>query len=257
MLTDRLDGRTALVCGASGGIGRATALALAERGCALVVLARRGPALEALVPSLLEAGAPSATVLQADLDDTASLTRAVAGLEAQVLIHNTGGPPGGALTQATPEALAHAFQRHVLSAQVLLQALLPAMQRAQWGRIVTITSTSVKEPLDNLGVSNIVRAAVASWVKTLSRELPPGVTINNVLPGYTATERLETLIDGAAARLGMTADQVAAQWRSVVPEGRFAEPHEIAAVIAFLCSPAASYVRGAAVPVDGGRLRAL
>jgi 3-oxoacyl-[acyl-carrier protein] reductase len=252
-----LHGRAALVCGASAGIGRAVALALAAQGCSLITLARRADALDALTPALLAAGAPSVRALPADLDDTERLAAALRDVSAHILVHNTGGPPGGPLLAASPDALAHAFRRHVLSAQVMAQALLPTMRDAGFGRIVTITSTSVREPLDNLGVSNTIRAAMASWVKTLSRELPPGVTVNNVLPGYTATERLATLMDGAAARTGATPDAVAEAWRAQVPEGRFAQPEEIAAAVAFLCSPAASYIRGVALPVDGGRLRGI
>jgi 3-oxoacyl-[acyl-carrier protein] reductase len=229
--TPDLLGERALVCGASAGIGRATALALARRGCAITALARRADPLNALLPELLAAGAPAATALVADLDNTEALAR--------------------------PADLSAAFTRHVLSAQVLLTALLPTMRAAGFGRVVIVTSTSVREPLDNLGVSNTIRAAMAAWAKSWSRELPPGVTINNVLPGYTDTERLATLADGAAARQGATADEVRAAWRSAVPEGRFARPDEIAEVIAFLCSPAASYIRGVSLPVDGGRLRSL
>lgn len=252
-----LAGRTALVCGASAGIGRATALTLASLGANVIALARRQSELDALLPELLAEGAPSARALVADLDDTAGLAALVAGLQAEILIHNTGGPPGGRLLDDPPAKLAAAFQRHVLSAQVLVQALLPSMAAAGFGRIVTVTSTSVREPLDNLGTSNTIRAAMAGWAKTLSRELPPGVTINNLLPGYTATGRLSTLIEGAAGRSGVTTEEMAASWRANVPEGRFASPDELAGVIAFLCSPAAAYVRGVTLPVDGGRLRSI
>jgi 3-oxoacyl-[acyl-carrier protein] reductase len=252
-----LTGRRALVCGASAGIGRATARALASLGCEVWALARRADRLESLLPELTALGAPAAHAVVADLDDHAGLSAAVAGLDVQILVHNTGGPPGGRLVDEAPERLAQAFHRHVLSAQLLVQALLPGMRAAGYGRIVTITSTSVREPLDNLGTSNTIRAAMAGWAKSLSRELPPGITINNLLPGYTATERLESLIAGNAQRQGASADDVAQAWRSNVPEGRFAEPEELAAVVAFLCSPAASYVRGVSLPVDGGRLRSI
>lgn len=252
-----LEGRTALVCGASAGIGRATALALASLGCGVVALARRRAELDLVCAELRAAGAARAEALVADLDDTEGLRAAVAGLDAQILIHNTGGPPGGRLLEEPTDKLVAAFRRHVLSAQVLVQALLPAMTRAGYGRVVTVTSTSVREPLDNLGVSNTIRAAMAGWAKTLSRELPPGVTINNVLPGYTATERLDALKQAAAARTGGTVEEVERTWLATVPEGRFAEPGELGAVIAFLCSPAAAYVRGVSLAVDGGRLRSI
>ncbi|HMV70161.1 MAG TPA: SDR family oxidoreductase [Myxococcota bacterium] len=252
-----LSGRAALVCGASAGIGRAVAVALGGLGCRVIALARREDALADVCRAALAAGAPSAEPLVADLDDTKGLRAATRGLRAEILIHNTGGPPGGRLLDEPTSKLEAAFRRHVLSAQVLVQALLPAMLDAGYGRVVTVTSTSVREPLDHLGVSNTIRAAMAGWAKTLSRELPPGITINNVLPGYTATERLEALKAGAAARSGGSVADVEAAWRSTVPEGRFAEPEELAAVIAFLCSPAASYVRGVSLPVDGGRLRSI
>jgi 3-oxoacyl-[acyl-carrier protein] reductase len=150
-----------------------------------------------------------------------------------------------------------AFGRHVLAAHLLTKTVLPGMQAAGYGRIINVLSTSVREPIPNLGVSNIIRAAMANWAKTLSRELPAGVTINNILPGYTATQRLFSLIDGVAARKGLTSDVVTEQWRGNVPEGRFADPEELGRVIAFLASPEASYIRGVSLPVDGGRLRSI
>src|SRR5690606_36944419 len=133
----------------------------------------------------------------------------------------------------------------------------PGMREAGYGRIVNVLSTSVREPIDNLGVSNTIRAAVAGWAKTLSRELPPGVTINNILPGYTDTERLATLASSAGERTGRTADEDRQGWIATVPEGRLGLPEELAAAVAFLASPAAAYVRGVSLPVDGGRLRSI
>jgi 3-oxoacyl-[acyl-carrier protein] reductase len=253
----RLDGKTALVCGASSGIGRAVALALASRGATIVALARRTERLEALLPELGAAGAPAATALTADLQQTGTLAEALAGVPAEILIHNTGGPPGGPLVAAEPEALRVAFERHVLSAQVLLRALLPGMQSAGFGRIVTITSTSVREPIPNLGVSNTIRGAMASWAKSVANELPPGVTINNVLPGFTDTDRLASLKAARAARQGVTEQDVHAAWIDAVPEGRLGRPEEVAAMVAFLCSPDGGYVRGQSIAVDGGRLRSI
>jgi 3-oxoacyl-[acyl-carrier protein] reductase len=257
-----LASRQALVCGASAGIGRAAALALASLGARVTVLARTAPALEELCGELRAAGAEEAHAVPADLDAPEELERhlrrwlAECG-PAQILVHNTGGPPAGRLLDAEAESLVAAFRRHVVSAQRLVQLLLPGMQAAGYGRIVNVLSISVREPIDHLGVSNIVRAAMAAWAKTLSRELPPGVTINNVLPGYTATSRLAALARTTAERTGRSLEDVEREWREAVPERRLARPEEIAAAIAFLASPAASFIRGVSLAVDGGRLRSL
>lgn len=256
-----LAGRRALVLGASAGIGRSTALALAARGASIVALARRQERLDALLPELRAAGAPDARAVVQDLDDRDGLVAAVDALLAEgpihVLIHNTGGPPGGPLLGVDGGVLATFFARHVLTAQLLAHKLVPGMAAAGYGRIVTVTSTSVYEPIPNLGASNTIRAAMAGWAKSLARELPPGVTINNVLPGFTDTERLESLAQGKAAKTGTTPDAVRAAWLTQVPEGRLMQPEETAAAIAFLCSPDAGAIRGVSLAVDGGRLRGI
>ena len=255
-----LDGRHALVCGASSGIGRATALALAGSDAAVTVLARSAEKLESLVAELLDAGARSARPLAADMQDTDAFAAAVEGLVREhgpvlALVNNTGGPPPGAILDATPEDLLVAFRRHVLAAQVAVKAVLPGMREAGYGRIVNVISTSVREPIPNLGVSNTIRAAMAGWAKTLSGELPPGVTVNNVLPGFTATDRLRALGESIAGRTGRSYEEVERGWLDQIPEGRLADPGELASVIAFLVSPAASYVRGQSIAVDVGRMR--
>ncbi len=257
-----LKGRHALVCGASSGIGRAAALELARAGASITVVARRMPLLEQLSLELGEAGAAAAWPLAADLEDRASLVdRVRAHLEAhgpvQILVNNTGGPPGGPILDAAASAFEQTFSRHLLAAHELVRLLLPGMQAARYGRIINIISTSVREPIVNLGVSNTIRGAMASWAKTISKELPPGITINNVLPGYTDTERLESLRQATAARTGKSAEQVSADWIATIPERRLGRPEEIAAVIAFLASPAASYVRGVSLAVDGGRMASI
>ncbi len=254
--------RHALVCGASAGIGRASALALAAQGAELTVVARRAGPLDELVPELLAAGSPAARTLVADLDDRPGLEARIRGLLAEhgavhVLVNNTGGPPGGPLLEATDDAFLTAFGRHVLAAHLLVRELLPGMVEAGYGRIINVVSTSVREPIPNLGVSNTIRGAMASWSKSLSRELPPQITTNNVLPGFTDTERLGGLRSAVAERTGQSREQVLQGWIAQVPEGRLARPEELGDVVAFLASPQAAFVRGVSLPVDGGRLRSI
>jgi 3-oxoacyl-[acyl-carrier protein] reductase len=257
-----LESRHALVCGASSGIGRATARTLASWGARVSLLARRETELLALQSELLDAQAPGAHVLVADLDQPEELQRRVdAWLDengpAHILVHNTGGPPAAPLLQSSADDLVAAFRRHVVSAQLLTRTLLGGMQQAGYGRIVNVLSTSVREPIDLLGVSNTIRAAMAAWAKSISRELPPGVTINNVLPGYTSTARLNALAERTAERSGRSVADVEEMWKASVPENRLGQPEEVAAAIAFLASPAASYIRGVSLAVDGGRLRSI
>jgi 3-oxoacyl-[acyl-carrier protein] reductase len=248
-LSTSLDEHHALVCGASGGLGRETALALATAGARVSLMARSKERLDAVADACRAAGAPQAEVHAVDLEDRAALERAVDKVQASgavhILINNSGGPPGGPLLEADDEDfLAH----------FLVKRLVPGMKQAGYGRILNIVSTSVKEPIAGLGVSNTVRGAVASWAKTLSKELPAGVTINNLLPGFTATDRLRSLKEGMAARQDRTPDQVEEAWLATVPEGRLGDPRELAALAAFLASPAGAYVRGQSIAVDGGRL---
>lgn len=258
-----LTGRHALVCGASEGIGRAAAHELALLGADVTVLARRAGVLAEVVEALPRVhGGQRHGCLAADMDDTGGLAAAVqalvSGSRVQVLVHNSAGPPGGALHEAAPAAFEAAFRRHLLAGQVLVQAVLPGMREAGFGRIVNIVSTSVREPIAGLGVSNTVRGAVAAWAKTLSAELAQGgITVNSVLPGFTRTGRLASLVAGNAARSGRSEAEVEAGMLATVPAGRFAEAAEVAAAIAFLCSPAAAYVNGVALAVDGGRMRSI
>lgn len=255
-----LNGRHALVCGASRGIGRACAETLASLGARVTVVARDAKTLET-VASGLPAVDSGHGVLAVDLsaDDASDTVAAyLADRPAQILINNTGGPPPGPILEADGEAFLAGMRAHLVANQANVRAALPGMRAAGYGRVINIISTSVREPIPGLGVSNAVRAAVAAWAKTLAGELAPeGFTVNNVLPGFTATDRLDSLIAGKARAAGTTEAEVAEQMRAGVPMARFAAPEEIAAVAAFLASPTASYVTGVSIPVDGGRTRSL
>ena len=258
-----LSGKHALVCGGSQGIGRAAALELAALGADVTLLARSREGLDAAVVTLpkVHASQQHATIA-VDMSDHAALRAKVEATAnthpVQILVNNSGGPPGGPAHAATPQSFLDAFNQHLVSAQVLLQAVLPGMKASAYGRIVNVISTSVKEPIRNLGVSNTVRGAVASWAKTLAGELAPhGITVNNVLPGYTQTQRLEQIVADRMRATGKAAADIEQAMLATVPAGRFAKPAEIAAVIAFLASPAAAYVNGINVPVDGGRMQSL
>lgn len=258
-----LTGRHALVCGASQGIGRASAIELAELGADVTLLARSTDALKSVCDSLPRAYPAQRHAWHAvDMHDTAALQQVVTGIVASgsvhVLVNNTGGPPGGPASTASLDAFDSAFRQHLLAGQTLLQAVLPGMRAAGYGRLVNIISTSVKEPIAGLGVSNTVRAAVAAWAKTLAGELAAdGITVNNVLPGYTRTQRLDSLLAAQARSSDRSEKEVAESFLATVPAKRFGEASEVAAVVAFLCTPAAAYVNGVSIAVDGGRTKTL
>jgi 3-oxoacyl-[acyl-carrier protein] reductase len=257
-----LGGKHALVCGGSEGIGRATAIELAQLGADVTLLSRREDALREALAALPASDSQRHGSLVADVSQTQALGDAVAALVAakpvHILINNTGGPPGGAAHAAGIDAYLDAFNKHLVANHTLLQAVLPGMRSAHWGRIVNVISTSVYEPIPNLGVSNTIRGAVASWAKTLSRELGgDGITVNNVLPGYTRTQRLDQILADRSAASGKPQDDVANAMLASVPVGRFAEAGEIGGVIAFLCTDAAAYVNGQSLAVDGGRMQSI
>ncbi|GAA0908436.1 SDR family oxidoreductase [Rothia nasimurium] len=258
----RLIGRHALVCGASQGIGRATAFELAQLGASVTLLSRSADALKALAAELpaTHAGQQHDHVT-ADMLDTDALAAVVAGVvkdhAVHIVVNNSGGPPGGPLWNAEPNAFLNVFRQHLVAAQVVTSACLPGMRHAHYGRVLNVISTSVKEPIPNLGVSNTIRAAVAGWAKSLSGEVAAdGITVNNVLPGYTRTDRLESLVE-ASVKSGRTRDEVERGLLASVPAARFGDPAEVAALLAFLASPAAGYINGTSIAVDGGRTRSL
>jgi len=174
------------------------------------------------------------------------------------LINNTGGPKGGAIIDAGTEEFVQAFHNHLVCNQILVQAVAAGMKRDRYGRIINIISTSVKQPIPGLGVSNTIRGAVASWSKTMATELGPhGITVNNILPGFTQTQRLDEIIDSRASKAQLPREEIIEKMKSTVPAGRFAKPEETANVVAFLASPAAAYINGINLPVDGGRTKSL
>lgn len=249
-----LSGKVALVCGASQGIGKAIAKALAASGCRVIGLSR---SLEKLDCLLAELPGEGHQMLQADLSNRADLKQKVELLIQEpihILINNSGGPAPGPISEAKPDAFLKAFEQHILAASDLAQTLLPGMKKVGYGRILNIISTSVKVPIPNLGVSNTIRGAMANWAKTMSLEVASyGITVNNILPGFTKTPRLSNLLANRAAKEGKTEEEVAQSWFATIPARRFAEPEEVAAAALFLASPSAGYINGINLPVDGGR----
>ena len=252
-----LAGKKALVCGGSQGIGRACAMELARAGASITIVARNEQALEKTVCEL--PGDVPHRWIAADFSEPDEVREKVV-LHVQefgpltILVNNTGGPPHGAMVDATPEQFLGAIKNHVVCNQLLAQALLRGMKGARYGRIINIISTSVLMPIRGLGVSNTTRGAVANWGRTMAGELAPlGITVNNVLPGFTDTSRLKSLFEAKAEKLGTTPDQVRKNVIASIPMERMANPSEIGAVVAFLASPAASYVSGVNLPVDGAR----
>lgn len=251
--------RRALVCGASQGIGQATAIALAEQGMEVTLFSRSQEKLEETLKLLPGEGHD---FLSADIGDPKTwqdeLTRRHEQSSYTVLVLNSGGPKGGPISQADPEEFMAAMNNHLVANSLMVRLFLEEMKKQKFGRIVTVTSTSVKIPIPHLGVSNTARAAVASWAKTISLELAPfGISVNNVMPGFTKTPRLESLIKAKADSLGKTYEEVEQMWKDMVPMKRFAEPKETASLISFLASENAGYVSGQNIAVDGGRLGCL
>lgn len=254
-----LKNKKALVCGSTQGIGKAIAVELALMGANVTLVARNEDALKKAKSELNTDKGQQHSYIVADFSKPDELNAAVTHyIERQgsinILVNNTGGPAAGPITNAKPEEFINAFNSHLICNHMLAQACLEGMKRSGYGRIINIISTSVKIPLKGLGVSNTIRAAVANWAKTLSNEVASfGITVNNVLPGATNTVRLSGIMENKSQRTGIELDEIKKEMLHEIPAGRFAEAYEIANAVAFLASPAAAYITGINVPVDGGR----
>jgi len=259
-----LTGKNAVVCGSTQGIGKAIALQLSKMGANILLIARNEEKLKSVRDELDNSKGQKHHYLVVDfsippqlklvLEDFIEINK----VDFNILINNTGGPAGGPIEDAKPEEFAQAFSNHLICNQILVQAVKEGMKKDSYGRIVNIISTSVKQPLNGLGVSNTIRGAVANWSKTLANELGQfGITVNNVLPGATDTVRLKSIIENKAAKTGAKIEDIQNQMANEVPLKRIAQPEEVANAVAFLASPAASYINGINVPVDGGRTKSL
>lgn len=253
-----LEGKTAVVCGSTQGIGNASAIELASLGCSVFLLARNEEKLKEAVALLPIPNGQEHGYIVADFSHPHNVQSAIELFtkthKANILINNTGGPSPGKAIESEIESFRQAFNAHLINNQILAQALVPGMKELGYGRIINIISTSVKQPLPNLGVSNTIRGAVASWAKTLAMELGAfNITVNNVLPGATETGRLDQIMQNKASKAGVEVEDIKNEMAGEVPMQRLGKPEEIAAAVAFLASPAASYINGINVPVDGGR----
>jgi 3-oxoacyl-[acyl-carrier protein] reductase len=258
-----LKNKIAVVCGSTQGIGKATAMELSRLGASLVLVARNEEKLKATILDLDNTQGQKHTYLIGDFSKPLEVKEMISnwvanGNNAHILVNNTGGPKGGPIRDAGIDEFIDTFNQHLICNHILVQALYPVMKDLGYGRIINVISTSVKQPLNNLGVSNTIRGAVASWSKTLANELGQfNITVNNVLPGATNTDRLAVLAQIKSDKTNVTVDSVFNDMASESPMNRIAEPEEVANAIAFLASPAASYINGINVPVDGGRTKSL
>ena len=254
-----LQNKNALVCGSTQGIGKATAISLAKEGVNITLIARNETVLQEVLKELPQNGQQKHGYLVADFSKSDQVKEVVSTNNSfHILINNTGGPKSGAIIDASVEEFSAAFQMHVLVNQILVQAVVPFMKKQCFGRIINIISTSVKEPIPGLGVSNTIRNAVANWSKTMAGELAEfGITMNNVLPGFTDTARLDQIIKIKAAGANTSEEKMAQIMKDYVPAKRFAKPEETAKAVTFLASDSASYITGINLPVDGGRTKSL
>jgi 3-oxoacyl-[acyl-carrier protein] reductase len=259
-----LYGKNALVCGSSKGIGKAAAIELAALGANITLVARSEETLKQALHELPVVAGQQHDYIIADFSDLNLMKESVSehisakAVPYNILVNNTGGPNGGKIQLAEESEFIQAFSNHLLCNHILVKMLLPGMKQSGYGRIINIISTSVKIPLANLGVSNTIRGAVASWAKTMANELGEfGITVNNVLPGATETERLAQIVANKSEKAGTAKEQVEEEMKNEIPMKRFATPAEVGSAVAFLASPAAAYINGINLPVDGGRTGSL
>ena len=255
-------GRTAVVTASSRGLGRAVAEELASEGVNLVICARHRDTLEAAASSIREASGVRVTTVVADVADPKGVEAVWNTVKeefggADILVNNAGGPPAGPFESHSPSAWADAIRLTLDSAVNMTRLVLPGMKKRRWGRILNITSIAVKQPVDNLILSNSVRAAVTGFARTLANEVAKfNITVNCVMPGYTLTDRITELANANAGKDG-SKESVVGAWESQIPMGRLGDPREFAAMVTFLASERASYTTGASIPVDGGWIRSL
>lgn len=255
-----LNGRRALVCGSTQGIGKASAVELALLGASVTLMSRDEEKLKAVQNELPVSKNQHHNYLVADFSSPDQVRNAITRFKdpVDILVNNTGGPPAGQVIEASIEDFLKALTSHLFCSQVLVQAVTAGMKERKYGRIINVISTSVKIPIKGLGVSNTVRGAMANWSKTLSVELAPfGITVNNVLPGSTRTGRIDFVIKARAEKSGRTEQQIRDEMIAEIPAGRMADASEVAAAVAFLATPAAGYINGINIPVDGGRTGSL
>lgn len=258
-----IGGRVAVVCGSSQGLGRAVAEVLAREGARVVLNSRSADKLQVVQEELRASTGADVEAVAANLTDPDAVEALIEGAEeafgqVDILVTNTGGPPSGPFESHTPEVWRESIARNFESVVNLVRAALPGMQERRWGRILNVTSISVKQPVAGLILSNSLRAGVTGFARTVANEVAPfGVTVNNILPGYTRTERLVDLATAIAGREGGTVEDAYGQWEAEIPMGRVGEPEEFAAMAAFLCSERASYITGQSVAVDGGWIKSL
>ena len=258
-----LQNKIALVGGASQGLGAACAIGLAAAGATVIIYARTEEKLKQVVNNLPKPLDQDHSYLIIDTQNLIETKKIITQFleknkTVHLLVNNTGGPAAGPLFETSINDLKLAFESHVLHAHQMVQLILPGMRAANFGRIVNILSVSIKEPIDDLGISNTIRAGMANWAKTLSKELGQwGITVNNVLPGFTNTERLKYLFSNRAEKAGVSIEAISKNIENSIPIKRLGKPEELAAAVCFLCSPEAGFVNGINLPVDGGQLRSL